>query len=98
MLVLPDTADNQVITTFQDGTTCEALVPLIGQVKPKPILKLLDLATNHIDGEEAITFSKRKPEEKLGEAPTTWSEKEEEEEEEEERKLRIGNLVAAADK
>jgi hypothetical protein len=27
---LPDTTDNQVITTFQDGTTCETLVHRIG--------------------------------------------------------------------
>jgi hypothetical protein len=44
---LPNTADNQGITTFEDGTTCETLVHRTGQVKPKTIRKLLDLATNH---------------------------------------------------
>jgi hypothetical protein len=34
-----------------------------GRVKPKTIRKLLDLATDHADGEEVVVFSKKKPEE-----------------------------------
>jgi hypothetical protein len=60
--------DNHVITAFQDGTTCETLVHQIQQVKPKTIRKLLDLATDHTNGEKSIAFSKRKPKEELGEA------------------------------
>jgi hypothetical protein len=57
------------------------------------IKKLLDLATDHTDGEETIAFSKRKPEEEQGEASATRPEKKKKKE----RKLHIGNLVVAAD-
>jgi hypothetical protein len=80
-------ADNQVITAFQDGTTFEALVHRIGRVKLKTILKLLDLATDHADGEEVFAFSKRKPEEEQGEAPATRPEKKKKKE----HKLRNSN-------
>jgi hypothetical protein len=72
---LPDTTNNQVITAFQDGTTCETLVHRTGRVKLKTIRKLLALATDHADGEEAVAFSKSKPEEEQGEAPDTCPEK-----------------------
>jgi hypothetical protein len=91
---LPDTTDNQVITAFQDGTTCETLVHRIGRVKPKTNRKLLDLATDHANGEEAVAFRKRKPEEEQGEAPVTRPEKKKKKE----RKLRNNNLVAVAGK
>jgi hypothetical protein len=56
-------------------------------------LELLDLATDHADREEVVTYNKRKPEEELGEAPTTRPGKKKKKEEE--RKLHNGNLVVA---
>jgi hypothetical protein len=50
---------------------CETLVHRIGRVKLKTIRKLLDLATDHADGEESVAFSKRKPDEEQGEASTS---------------------------
>jgi hypothetical protein len=73
---------------------CETLVHNIGRINPKTIQKLLNLATDHSVREEAITFSKRKPEEGQGEASATQPEKRKKKE----RKLRSNNLVAAADK
>jgi hypothetical protein len=52
------------------------------------------LATDNADGEEAVTFSKRNPEEKQGEAPTTWPEKKKKKE----CKFCSNNLVATANK
>jgi hypothetical protein len=87
-------ADKQVMTTFHDGTTCETLVHRIGRVKPKIIQKLLDLATNHTNGEEVIAIRKRKPEEELGMVPATRPEKKKNKE----QKLRNNNLVETVDK
>jgi hypothetical protein len=64
----------------------------IGRVKPKTIRKLLDLATDHADGEEVVNFSKRKPEEEEKEV------EELEEKEEDKQKLHSNNLVATTDK
>jgi hypothetical protein len=55
----------------------------IGRVKPKTIRKLLDLATDHAYGEEAVAFSKQKLEEEL-EEPVARPEKKRKKE----RKLR----------
>jgi hypothetical protein len=39
---------------------CEILVHRIGQVKPKTIRKVLDLATDHADGEETAAWPEKK--------------------------------------
>jgi hypothetical protein len=54
-------ADNQVITAFQDGTTCETLIHRIGRVKSKTIRKLLDLATDHTNGDEVSLSARGSP-------------------------------------
>jgi hypothetical protein len=46
---LLDTANNQAIIAFQDGTTYETLIHRIGRVKPKTIRKLLNLAIDHAE-------------------------------------------------
>jgi hypothetical protein len=61
----------------------------MGRVKPKTIRKVLDLAIDRAGVEEAVVFSKRKPQEEQGEAPVTRPEKKKTE-----RKLHRNNLVA----
>jgi hypothetical protein len=61
----------------------------MGRVKPKTIRKVLDLAIDRAGVEEAVVFSKRKPQEEQGEAPVTRPEKKKKE-----RKLRRNNMVA----
>jgi hypothetical protein len=66
----------------------------LGLINPAENLGRHNLASDHVDGEEAVAFSKRKPEEEQGEAPATRPENKKKKE----RKLHSNNLVAAADK
>ena len=43
-----------MISAFTFGTTCESLVHELGRRQPKSAKGLLDLATNHATGEEAV--------------------------------------------
>jgi hypothetical protein len=51
---LPGATDSEVISAFTFGTTCESLVHELGRRQPKSAKGLLDLATNHATGEEAV--------------------------------------------
>ena len=51
---LPDIVDADVISTFLSGTTCESLIHKLGCLKPHTTRYLLDVATNHASGEEAV--------------------------------------------
>ena len=46
--------DVDVIRAFISGTTNEALVHELGRCKPRTMRELLDLATSHASGEEAV--------------------------------------------
>ena len=39
---------------FLSGTTCESLIHKLGYLKPRTTYDLLDVATNHASGEEAV--------------------------------------------
>ena len=52
---LSDATDAEIITAFTYGTTCETLIRDLGVHKPKTVKELLDLATNHAGGEEAVS-------------------------------------------
>ena len=43
-----------VISAFLSGTTCESLIHKLGCLKPRTTRNLLDVATNHATGEEAV--------------------------------------------
>ena len=43
-----------VINAFLSGTTCESLIHKLGCLKPRTTCDLLDVATNHASGEEAV--------------------------------------------
>ena len=43
-----------IINTFLSGTNCESLIHKLGCLKPHTTRDLLDVATNHASGEEAV--------------------------------------------
>jgi len=51
---LPNIADANVIGAFLSGTTCEFLVHKLGRRGPRTTKELLDIATSHASGEEAV--------------------------------------------
>jgi hypothetical protein len=51
---LPNIADAHVIGAFLLGTTCESLVHKLGCKCPWTTKELLDIATSHASGEEAV--------------------------------------------
>ena len=50
----PGVVDADVIGTFPSGTHCKTLVHKLGCQKPCTTHKLLEIATNHASGEEAV--------------------------------------------
>ena len=51
---LPNIADADVIGAFLSRTTCESLVQKLGHKGPQTTKELLDIATSHALGEEAV--------------------------------------------
>ena len=51
---LPNVADADVIGAFLSGTTCESLIHKLGRRGPRTTKELLDIATSHASGEEAV--------------------------------------------
>jgi hypothetical protein len=51
---LPSVADADVVLAFWDGTTCHSLVHELSHEQPKTAKELLNIATRHASGEEAI--------------------------------------------
>jgi len=51
---LPDVVDADVISAFLSRTTYESLIHKLGYLKPRTTHDLLDVATNHAFGEEAV--------------------------------------------
>jgi hypothetical protein len=51
---LPNVGDTDVIGAFLSGTTCESLVHKLGHKSPQTMKELLDIATSHASGEEAV--------------------------------------------
>jgi hypothetical protein len=46
---------------FQNGTTCTTLIHRLGRRTPKTTQELLDITSNHADGEEAVTATLNTP-------------------------------------
>jgi hypothetical protein len=51
---LPNVTDADVIRAFLSRTTCESLVYKFGRRRPRTTKELLDIATSHASGEEAV--------------------------------------------
>jgi hypothetical protein len=58
---LPDATDNDAISAFQNGTTCTSLIHRLGRRMPRTTRELLDIASNHADGEEAVVATLSTP-------------------------------------
>jgi hypothetical protein len=51
---LPDAIAADIVGAFLTGTTCNSLIHKFGYQKPRTTRELLDIATNHAFGEEAV--------------------------------------------
>jgi hypothetical protein len=58
---LPSAIDNDAILAFQNGTTCTSLIHRLGRRMPRTTRELLDIASNHADGEEAVAATLNSP-------------------------------------
>jgi hypothetical protein len=53
--------DNDTISTFQNGTMCMSLIHRLGRNMPRTTRELLDIVSNHADGEEAVAATLNTP-------------------------------------
>jgi hypothetical protein len=53
--------DNDAISAFQNDTTYTSLIHRLGQCMPRTTRELLDIASNHADGEEAVAATLNTP-------------------------------------
>jgi hypothetical protein len=51
---LPGATDNDAISAFQNGVMCTSLIHRLRRRMPRTTRELLDIASNHTDGEEAV--------------------------------------------
>jgi hypothetical protein len=51
---LPDVVNIDIISAFLSGTTCKSLIQKLDCRKPRATRELLDIATIHASGEEAV--------------------------------------------
>jgi hypothetical protein len=58
---LPGATDNDAISAFQNGTTCTSFIRRLGCRMPRTTRELLDIASNHTDGEEAVAATLNTP-------------------------------------
>jgi hypothetical protein len=58
---LPGATDNDAISAFQNGTTCTSLIHWLRRRMPRTTRELLDIASNHADGEEAVATTLNTP-------------------------------------
>jgi hypothetical protein len=58
---LPSATDNDAISAFQNGMMCTSLIHQLGRRKPRTTRELLDIASNHAGGEEAVTATLNTP-------------------------------------
>jgi hypothetical protein len=59
--VLPGTTDNDAISAFQNGTTCTSLIHRLRCRMPRMTRELLNITSNHADGEEAVAMTLNTP-------------------------------------
>jgi hypothetical protein len=58
---LLDATDNDAISAFQNGTNCTSLIHRLGRRMPRMTRELLDIASNHADGKEAVAAALNTP-------------------------------------
>jgi outer membrane biosynthesis protein TonB len=58
---IPSATDNDAISAFQNSMTCTSLIHRLGRRTPRTTWELLDIASNHADGEEAVAVTLNTP-------------------------------------
>jgi hypothetical protein len=58
---LPGATDNDAISAFQNGTTCTSLIHRLGRRMSCTTRELLDITSNHTNGEEAVATTLNTP-------------------------------------
>jgi hypothetical protein len=58
---LPVATNNDAISAFQNGTTCTSLIHRLRRRMPRTTRELLDITSNHADGEEAVAATLNSP-------------------------------------
>jgi hypothetical protein len=61
---LPGATDNDAISALQNDMTCTSLIHRLGHRMPRTTRELLDIASNHADGEEAVAATLNTPQSK----------------------------------
>jgi hypothetical protein len=61
---LPGATDNDAISAFRNSTTCTSLIHRLECRMPRTTRELLDIASNHTDGEEAVAATLNTPHDK----------------------------------
>ena len=96
--VLPDVVDADIIRAFLSKTTCESLVHKLGRKGPRTTKELLNIATSHASGEEAVGAifdrpkGKAKRDEDIGEGASNRPNKKKN------KQWREGSLMATANR
>jgi hypothetical protein len=58
---VPGATDNDALSVFQNGTMCTSLIHRFGRHMPRTTRELLDIASNHAGGEEALAVTLNTP-------------------------------------
>jgi hypothetical protein len=58
---LPGATGNNAISAFQNGTTCTSLIHRLDRRMPHTTRELLDIVSNHVDGEEVLAATLNTP-------------------------------------
>jgi hypothetical protein len=102
---LPDATDNDVISAFQNGMTCTSLNHRLGRRMSCTTRELLDIASNHADGEEAVATTLNTPQGKgkqvlnQGEGTSSHSRKKKKKKKKKnDKQRRDDNFVAAVER
>jgi hypothetical protein len=53
--------DNDAISAFQNGMICTSLIHQLGRCMPRTTRELLNITSNHVDGEEVVTATLNTP-------------------------------------
>jgi hypothetical protein len=96
---LPGANDNDTISVFQNDTTCTSLMHRLKRLMPRTTRELLDIASNHADGEEAIVVTLNTPQGKGNQVMnhSEWTSSRFKRKKNEKRR-RDDNLVAAVER
>jgi hypothetical protein len=95
---LPDATNNDAISAFQNGTTCTSLIDQLGRRMPRTTQELLDITSNHADGEEAVAATLNTPQGKGKQVEGTSSRFKKKKKKKNDKRRHDDNFVAAVER